>query len=126
MIAYPSTRYRCEHCGKTSGSAPHMKRHEKTCTANPTRAECGMCKAALQSPPTVSALVAAIGKGDKAGLDEVTALAGGCPACILTAIRQSRVQTTYNGDDDPGFRVDFNFEGAKTAWWAEINSRDDV
>jgi len=36
-------RYYCEHCGKGGGSAGHMRRHERTCTANPDR-ECEMCQ----------------------------------------------------------------------------------
>lgn len=106
-----------------------MRRHEPTCTANPTRAACGMCKAAFQSPPSVAELVAALGRGDAEGLAEVQALADGCPACVLTAIRQSKLQRAPSGDpidpENPGFRVDFDFAAAKKEWWDEINNRND-
>jgi hypothetical protein len=70
MIKKPAFRYYCEFCGKSGGSASHMSRHEKYCTANPNR-RCGMCDRAGQNPPHVADMVAALGDGDEAGLTRV-------------------------------------------------------
>lgn len=127
MTSYPSTRYRCDHCRKTSGSAPAMKRHESGCTANPQR-RCGMCKQNQHTP--LPDLIAALGAGDKAGVDALRDAAEGCPACMLAAIRQSGLQraTTFGpeGIEDDGFRVPFDFNAEKESWWADRNDEYDA
>jgi hypothetical protein len=67
-----------------------MFSHERSCTLNPER-ECRMCKLsgdAEQLP--MHALIAALREGGVAGVRAVTE--NGCPACILAAIRQDRLQ----------------------------------
>lgn len=101
-------RYYCEHCGKGSGSGGHMKKHEAACTKNPARG-CRMCKLVEQDQPdlnTLMALLPTVEQQKQTHHDEngqpydiwrdipaqtVEALreaAGGCPACMMAAIRQ--------------------------------------
>lgn len=125
MIKKMRPRWFCDHCGKGSGSASYMKRHEAGCTANPNRA-CGLCREAdLLQQPTAD-LIVALGPGDKAGLDALRDLAEGCPACILTAIRQSGLQCPAVYDDtgamiSEGFNVDFQFKVELKQWWDQRN-----
>jgi hypothetical protein len=97
-----------------------MKRHEKGCTANPDR-DCGLCaEAGLQQQP-IADLIAALGAGDKAGVEAVRDLAEGCPACTLAAIRQSGLQRASSFDDD-GFSVPFDFKAEMKDWWDQRNN----
>jgi hypothetical protein len=93
-----------------------MSRHEKHCTANPSRI-CGMCGGNIGMIPD---FISVLGKGDEEGVDRLREAANGCPACMLSAIRQSHLQT---GPDDEGwgFRIPFNFHKEKDAWWAVVN-----
>lgn len=125
MIRKPSYRYYCEHCGKSSGSGGHMSRHEKSCTANPDR-ECRMCN----STRPIGSLIEVLGDGDEAGVMSLRYEAGGCPACMLAAIRQSGLQRPYEVDGsgkmtDEGFSVEFNFKEEKDRWWKEKNREFD-
>jgi hypothetical protein len=46
---------------------------------------------------------------------------------MLAAIRQSKLQTPAEWDEDGqsgGFHVPFDFKEEKTAWWAEVNDRE--
>jgi hypothetical protein len=119
--SFPSYRYRCDFCGKTSGSGGHMARHERGCTANPGRI-CGVCDG-RQLQRALPDLIAALGKGDEAGVVALREAAGGCPACMLAAVRQSGLQ---HGPDEegPGFSVPWKFSEEKDAWWREQNERD--
>jgi hypothetical protein len=121
MIKKPAFRYYCEFCGKSGGSASHMSRHEKYCTANPNR-RCGMCDRAGRNPPSVADMVIALGDGDEAGLTLVQEMCEYCPACTLAAIRQSKLQSGPDEESD-GFRVEFDFAKAKDEFWEEINDR---
>ena len=108
-------RYWCDFCNRAGLSAGHMRSHEKHCTMNPAR-ECRVCKlvdggryADFVMPPladlvqmlpdpalfkrtyegtTVEYFDASLDEVAGAVLSELRAAAGGCPACILAAIRQ--------------------------------------
>lgn len=109
-------RYWCDFCNRAGLSAGHMRSHEKHCTMNPNR-ECRVCKMVADDRdadfvmPPLSALVAILpdplpfkrvyegitghGYFDESLVGDVgtvlstlRAAAGGCPACILAAIRQ--------------------------------------
>ena len=116
-------RYYCEYCGKGGGSAYHMARHEKACTANPHR-ECGLCREAeLEQQPMedlVTALLCHDHDYDK-GLVVLREAAQNCPSCILAAIRQSKVQRPYMGEDDEGVHVNFDFKAEQAEFWNSIN-----
>ena len=101
-------RYYCDHCGKGGCGGGHIRRHEQTCTANPNRA-CRMCGT---ESPNMEALVSRLTTAQLAidlnpwhgrmkALREATE---DCPACILAAIRQSKVQQSMaDGDDEVGY-----------------------
>ncbi len=103
-------RYYCEFCNKGSGSGGHMKTHESRCTKNPAR-KCNMCTVLLgQSQPDLAMLIALLPtietqmkiRHNDYGAntyedwlpvppETVKALreaAGGCPACMMAALRQ--------------------------------------
>ena len=116
MIRVKRWRFYCEHCGKSSGSGGHLSRHEKRCTANPDR-RCGMC-----GKGGIVGLIEALGNGDEDGLDRLREATDGCPACMLAAIRQSKLQFYDSGEDgDASFRVEFDFRKEKSVWWAAKN-----
>lgn len=127
-------RYYCDHCKKSGGSAYHMKSHEKRCTGNPER-ECGFCDIAGNIPypkellPIVRAAVAILeksfsSKSFDSGIDideisnrvekELLGKSGGCPACALAAIRQ-----TKNSEF-----IQFDYKKAKAKFWKD-NPRDE-
>ncbi len=123
MQSYKSTRYRCDHCGKTSGSASAMKRHEAGCTMNPDRT-CRFCMAGkVRQKPMVDLLALIAGKKDEAVslLREATE---GCPACIHAALKQSKMWCGWTEDEDGGFydMPAFDFRSEVEQFWREINS----
>lgn len=95
-------RYTCEHCGKSGASGGHISKHERFCTKNPQR-DCRMCRMVGNEPKPVAELLAAVDyKASDAGftsdetlyreldLTRVRELCGGCPACLLAVVRQSK------------------------------------
>ena len=117
MIKKMRPRYYCDFCKKSGGSAPHMKKHESRCTANPNRT-CGMCLELGLSQKPIKNLIEALGNGDSHGLEKLRDLAEGCPVCTLAAIRQSGLQHPPDGESlpdgtgyyDPGIYIDYNFK----------------
>jgi len=118
MLKKQVWRYYCEHCKKSGCSGYHIKKHEKSCTANPNRV-CGFCG---NSDP-VSELVSLLGDGTD--LKNLREHVDNCPACILAAIRQSKLQY-FDADEegDGGFHVDFDFKAEKADWWQRKNAED--
>lgn len=114
-------RYYCDFCGKGGQSGGHMKRHERSCCRNPER-KCGMCAAAMNDQEPLPKLIEALGKGDVDGLARLRELATGCPACMLAAIIQSKLQRPLNHDGEGGFHVDFDFKKEKDAFWQTVNA----
>jgi len=107
-----------------------MARHEKGCTANPAR-ECGVCRLAGFSPQPLIALVEFCRKRanwdisvdeshppygglDKTALEELRALADGCPVCMFAALRQAHVYAD---------KELFNMKEALRDVWGPINQR---
>lgn len=100
------TRYYCDFCKKAGFVRKWIVKHERACTANPNRI-CGVCEMMDFSPEPLAQLieltkflavplaVGAEGDGlltlDIGGLNTVRVVAGGCPACVLAALRQSNV-----------------------------------
>jgi hypothetical protein len=118
-------RYYCEFCKKSGCSAGHLKKHEKGCTANPNR-ECGLCRTAgLEQEPTaklVSILMEKIPVEEQ--MKKLRDITENCPACILSAIRQSGLQH-WDFDEDgiekgPNYNFDYKKEAA--LFWSEINA----
>lgn len=69
----------------------------------------------------IEELIAALGDGKD--LSPIRNLSEGCPACMLAAIRQSKLQH-YECDEDgcSSFRVDFDFQKEKEDWFKEWRS----
>jgi len=135
-------RYYCEHCGKGGGSAGHMRRHERTCTANPDR-ECEMCQHTELGHHEIpmSKLVAmlprkadfeetfdetddefsyshvmypGLGEAIEKAMDALRDCVGNCPACILAALRQADLC------DQVGPEV-FDYKGEKKNLWDSVH-----
>ncbi len=124
-------RYYCDYCKKSGGNGHYMKIHEKGCTANPKRT-CGFCdKAGIVNDPKVLNAIVDTGvkeylennleffmNGEKSDSllkkinDDLIEEAEGCPACILTAIRQNT---------DSSF-IDFDYKKAKKEFW-DLNTQ---
>lgn len=124
-------RYYCEFCKKSGCSAPHIKRHESGCTANPDR-KCAMHQFVEGTQRPMAELINALtscGTDFDAGLEKLKELADDCPACILAAIRQSKVQTPdeYDKQDDTfisGVHINFNFKEALKEMWSQHNNAE--
>jgi hypothetical protein len=122
-------RYYCDFCKKAGGSAGHMARHEKGCTANPFRI-CGICKHAETIPEPLPKLIefvklhcepvndlpegvdpySTIGKEE---LQALRQLADGCPACMFAALRQAKTFTDQTAQ--------FDFKAELKSVWDNIN-----
>ena len=112
-------RYYCDYCGKVGGSRRHMERHETACTANPNRV-CGMCAAANIEQAPLSQIIGAIeGVRWPVAIERMRAVAGGdeieggCPACLLAAIRQAP-SLCY-------IAVEFYFKKERDRFWEIVN-----
>ena len=122
-------QYKCDFCGKKGYAAGHMKAHEMHCTKNPNR-KCRMCAAIEQEndlPKLISMLPPPI-MSDIEGVEDFTLLnnvdainaiipavikeAGGCPACVLAAIRLKGIPVRATN-------FDYKTEGEK--FWKEVN-----
>ena len=123
-------RYWCDYCKKAGLQKAAMRRHESHCTLNPNR-ECGMCGIYDMEQKPITELIEVLKgvadnwKSDDWGetfspdsvemkaamkaLDEVT---GGCPACKLAAIRQSKIPVPC---------TDFDFKEECRKWWIPHN-----
>ena len=111
-------RYYCDHCGKGTGSASYMRRHERGCTLNPNRV-CGMCKEKYQKSP--AELLAILNTN---GFSVMQEAANHCPACILSALRplnaiDPELGPIVTGPKDG--RQEWSFLAAKKEWWDDIN-----
>ncbi|CAB4191660.1 hypothetical protein UFOVP1229_76 [uncultured Caudovirales phage] len=102
----------CEHCKKSGGRRDIIERHESACTSNPNRL-CRCCLMAAQKQASIRELLTALAKdidGEQDGfgtvLTELRRVAKDCPACILTAIRNSP-QPVW---------ADFTFADEMAAW----------
>lgn len=135
MRRFQTWRYECEYCHKRNCSGGAMSLHEKHCTMNPNR-ECRMCAAAEReygegSQQPISDLIAALGDGQQDGMKALRELACDCPACILSAIRQSGLRGAElarqregvygsSGDID-GTWMAFDFKKESAAFWSDYN-----
>ena len=98
-----------------------MKKHEAGCTMNPNRV-CGMCRVAGIEQQPIQELINALGDGTN--LSKLRDLSENCPACILAAIRQSRVFCYDDGGLGKDNSAAFNYKAEKESLWKDINNRD--
>jgi hypothetical protein len=128
-------RYYCDFCPRGYFKKASMARHEKGCTANPSRI-CGLCEYAepsLKQHP-IAELVACFGpkeEWDYCSTDEcmqrLRNMTEGCPGCILAAIRQSGIMKALY-DSEYGYPdLKFDFKKELQEWWATANaSKSDI
>lgn len=107
------TRYYCDFCKKAGLSSFHMRNHEARCTANTARV-CRMHKHCKQPQVPVSEMIMAATVG---GIDALRKSAGGCPACILAALRQGELSRHERGPA----QIVFDFKAEMAAFWAARN-----
>lgn len=116
-------RYYCDFCRKGGCGGGSMKRHEGSCCRNPNRV-CRMCVYGgigdEQKP--MPELIEALGNGTTQGVERLRCAAQGCPACMLAAIIQSKLQRPRVSDEDSGFFVEFDFKKERAGFFAEVNS----
>ena len=122
-------RYYCEHCKRSGASGYHIQKHETGCTLNPNRV-CRMCQLAKITQQPMAALIEALRDG---GLPAIRELAGGCPACILAAIRLDRIGrgvVIKNLDGEAAAEEwnrysDFDFKPESKKWMDDAHSVED-
>lgn len=117
-------RHYCDHCRRGSFTRPSMAKHEAGCTLNPGRV-CGICAKVggtqLPTPKLITALT-------MRGLDALRHETGGCPACILAAIRQATIGIDLSERwnlPDGHWRVQadkFDYKKEMANVWSEINA----
>lgn len=61
------------------------------------------------------------------GLEALRDLSGGCPCCMLAAIRQSKLQVGYSDGEtySPGIDLGFHFASEMKAFWDGENQKYD-
>ena len=120
------TRYYCDHCGKGGFRKPDMLNHESTCNMNPHRA-CYLCELpankvdfeniATQMRERTDVYFESDEPQDDGSMittskDAIAWLSNqvhGCPACILSALRQGKI---YAFDA-------FNYKDCKVEYYQE-------
>lgn len=135
-------RYYCDFCKKSGGSSGAMKKHEAHCTMNPSR-DCRMCKSMdevqspikdllkiLPDPKTVVKLTEMEGgfvaedweplkEALKVSFPRLRKVTGGCPMCILAALRQKEIPG-YIGEE-----CGFKYKDEIAEIWKELNKEPD-
>lgn len=129
-------RYYCGYCKKSGGSKWHMEKHEKSCTKNPDR-ECGFCTIQGGSGTSDKRILMRIVKAGASVLEKLSGMedwcsstfdiqndriikmlvkhSGGCPACILSALRLS---------GENAMLISFDYKKTKDQFWSD-NPRDE-
>ena len=120
-------RYYCDYCKKSGCSKRHLQHHEERCTLNPHRI-CGYCKLLDQEQPEIDDLLAILPSPEKHSgygnalyaaiedaLPKLREAAGGCPACILAALRQKGIPVPM--------ATNFDFKKECQEIWDEINAK---
>lgn len=116
--------YQCDHCKVRKYSLGAISKHEASCTANPNRV-CRMHRYFEKDQRPVVELCAALSLSlPDGGMAALRKLAGGCPACILAAIRQSKVCASGPVEtftEAPKELVEFSFKTEVKALWESVN-----
>lgn len=119
-------RYKCDFCGKANCSGGHMARHEKHCTANPSRI-CRMCVLTGGDQRPMPELLNSLDwNADDGGLPRLREVSSDCPVCILAALRQSGI--LKDGPHDPESNrlrrrnIEFDFKKEFKSMMDEVNA----
>ncbi len=127
MHAVKRWKYYCDYCKKSSGRKDIITKHEKHCTMNPDRV-CGLCSYIGIEQVPMNILINILASYEVSIEDRMHNLrniTNECPACILAAIRQSRI-CIYDEDDNPTpDHIDFNFQQELKYFWEFYNDNDD-
>lgn len=124
--------YYCDFCGKHRLTINSIENHEKHCTLNPNR-ECGMCGEKANYKKEIEFVnrnyKILISKRDKKtyGIEgtycenfrnKIKKLKEriDCPACVLSILRQSKIDNVY-------FEYDYKEEAEK--WWQEKREEEE-
>lgn len=103
-----------------------MEIHEKHCTGNPERI-CRMCEKHEFSPQPLNNLVNIVksfnGDQEKT-INDLRTAADGCPMCMLSAIKQSKMQGHSNTPEEDGtywslYFDNFDFKKERDSVWEE-------
>jgi hypothetical protein len=104
-----------------------MRNHEGSCTANPSRI-CRMHKHCEEPQKPIKELVSllaahATDKSWPAATEELREATDGCPACMLSAIRQSGLQKAEQDAEGfaPGVDFGFDFKAELKSFWDTVN-----
>lgn len=118
-------RYYCDFCGRGNGNPGYMKKHESGCTKNPNRI-CRMCALMQEYTGIVQTPRASLLEiFESTGFKTMADAANGCPACILSILRQFNVpceetgKLKVSGPDDG--RNQWCYADAKKEFWKEYN-----
>jgi len=123
-------RYYCDFCGKSGCNKASIKKHEMHCTMNPNRI-CRMCELMEWEQQPIEKLKKSIVKiKDEKQVDDgfitgiipaeyniekLKDISNGCPACIMSALRQSGINLAWVGFDYQKsveeFFVEYNNKG---------------
>lgn len=135
-------RYWCEFCRKGGCGKHAMSIHERGCTLNPDR-QCRMCKAQEEFHSPGLEYLRMMARNDSAELtgveieplstpqevvERLMSESGGCPACVLAALRQTGktkpvfIHARPDGSIHP-FETPypFDYKRACTEFWARVN-----
>ena len=101
MITKTKTVYYCEYCGRHRLAAGAIKGHESGCTLNPRRV-CKWHEKVWKHSARVLARWVRLSAVDRYAtkeiIDAIHDEVEGCPACMLSALRQSGVEYHCNPD----------------------------
>lgn len=86
-----------------------MARHESYCLKNPLR-KCRTCESYELTTRPMPELVGAI----EQSMAKLTALADGCPECIMATIIQTKAEPNWREDQNEAW-VDFDYKAAHDA-----------
>lgn len=129
MIKIKKWRYYCEYCKKAGASAGHIRRHEAACTLNPKRI-CRMCKITEETPADMADVFKMLSeipnitnphlRDDELVINKLRDIVGGCPACMMAALR------LYKKEGAPLIALvdGFNYQKEKETFWAPINTKE--
>lgn len=119
------TQFSCDFCKVKRYRRHAMERHERGCTMNPGRV-CGICARLEWEQSPIEKLISMA----RIGREALATESGGCPACMLAAIRQLRAAEPARIEGEPfkevfipsGVAKDcdtFDYKAAVKSFWAD-------
>ncbi len=111
-------RFYCDFCKKAGFSKGRMRTHESKCFRNPARV-CTLCEEADEGPQKPSAELASLLSFDKEdyGMADLRAASNNCPACIMAAIFQRKLQSTEDFKEEGPLNYGFEYKAEMDKWY---------